>query len=99
MPQTVIPMATTETLPQGLPEGSVINRCAILTSRDHPNPGSARDGLAEWALRSNFDAVVGVQLIAIPEIVAPGEGVTVVKWAAYGTAIGWVRDAAEYVAV
>ena len=89
MSQTVIPMSTTETLPQGLPEGRVINRCAILTSRDHPNPGSARDGLAEWAQRSNFDAVVGVQLLGIPEIVAPGDETTVVKWAAYGTAIGW----------
>jgi hypothetical protein len=89
MSQTVIPMSTTETLPQGLPEGRVINRCAILTSRDHPNPGSARDSLAEWAQRSNFDAVVGVQLIAVPEVVAPGESRTVVKWAAYGTAIGW----------
>jgi hypothetical protein len=89
MSATVIPMCTTETLPHGLPEGHVINRCAILTSRDHPNPGSARDGLAEWAQRSNFDAVVGVQLIAVPEVVAPGESRTVVKWAAYGTAIGW----------
>jgi hypothetical protein len=45
-------------------------------------------------LRNDFDAVVGVRVVAIPEIVAPGVEVTVVKWAACGTAIGW-RETAE----
>lgn len=88
-PVTVIPMSTTDTLPQGLQEGRVVNRATILTSRGHPNPGSARDGLAEWAQKNNFDAVVGVRLVATPEILLPGELTTEVKWAAYGTAIGW----------
>jgi hypothetical protein len=88
-PLTVIPMSTTDTLPQGLQEGRVVNRATILTSRGHPNPGSARDGLAEWAVKNNFDAVVGVRLIATAEILLPGEHTTEVKWAAYGTAIGW----------
>ena len=91
---TVIPMSTTDTLPQDVQEGRVINRATILTSRDHPDPGSARDGLADWALRNDFDAVVGVRMLAIPEIVAPGIEVTVVKWAASGTAIAW-RETAE----
>jgi hypothetical protein len=88
-PATVIPMSTTDILPQGLQEGRVVNRSTILTSRGHPNPGSARDGLAEWAQQNNFDAVVGVRLVATPEILLPGEVTTEVKWAAYGTAIGW----------
>lgn len=82
-------MCTTENLPQGLPQGRVVKRTAILTSRGHPTPGSARDGLAEWAQRNNFDAVIGVRFVAIPEIVAPEDVTTEVKWAAYGTAIGW----------
>jgi hypothetical protein len=86
---TVIPMTTTNTLPQDVQEGQVVNRSAILTSRDHPDPGSARDGLADWAVRNNFDAVIGVCFLAIPEIVAPGTSTSVIKWAAYGTAIGW----------
>jgi hypothetical protein len=45
--------------------------------------------LAEWAYSNNFNAVIGVRLVAIPEITAPEEATTVVKWAAYGTAIGW----------
>jgi hypothetical protein len=89
MSHPVIPMSTTDALPQGLPQGQVINRATILTSRGHPNPGSARDALAEWARQNNFDAVVGVRLVAIPEVVAPEEITTEVKWAAYGTAIGW----------
>jgi len=91
---TVIPMSTTDTLPQDLQEGRVIDRATILTSRDHPDPGSARDGLADWALRNNFDAVIGVRILAIAEIVAPGTSTTVIKWAAYGTAIGWRETAA-----
>jgi hypothetical protein len=86
---TVIPMSTTDTLPLDAQKGRVVNRATILTSRDHPDPGSARDGLADWALRNDFDAVVGVRVLAIPEIVAPGKSTSVVKWAAYGTAIGW----------
>jgi uncharacterized protein YbjQ (UPF0145 family) len=61
----------------------------ILTSRGHPNPGSARDALAEWAQRSNFDAVIGVRFVAIPEVISEEDPTSVVKWAAYGTAIGW----------
>lgn len=91
---TVIPMSTTDTLPQDVQEGRTINRSTILTSRDHPDPGSARDGLADWALRNDFDAVIGVRFLAIPEVVAPGQATTVVKWAAYGTAIGWRETAA-----
>jgi len=90
---TVIPMSTTDTLPQDVQKGRVINRSAILTSRDHPDPGSARDGLADWALRNDFDAVIGVRMLAIPEIVAPGKSTSVIKWAAYGTAIGWQETA------
>jgi hypothetical protein len=82
-------MSTTDNLPQGLPEGRVVNRATILTSRGHANPGSARDGLAEWAQQNNFDAVVGVRFAATAEILLPGEHTTEVKWAAYGTAIGW----------
>ncbi len=89
---TVIPMSTTDTLPQDLQEGRVVNRATILTSRDHPDPGSARDGLADWALRNDFDAVIGVRILAIAEIVAPGKTTTVIKWAAYGTAIGWQEE-------
>ena len=90
---TVIPMSTTATLPQDVQKGRVVNRSAILTSRDHPDPGSARDGLADWALRNDFDAVIGVSFIAIAEIVAPGKSTSVIKWAAYGTAIGWEETA------
>jgi hypothetical protein len=86
---TVIPMTTAGSLPEHVQEGRMINRMTILTSRDHPDPGSARDGLADWALRNDFDAVIGVSFLAIPEVVAPGQSTTVVKWAAYGTAIGW----------
>lgn len=90
---TVIPMTTTDTLPHDVQEGRAITRSAILTSRDHPDPASARDGLADWALRNDFDAVIGVSFLAIPEVVAPGHATTVVKWAAYGTAIGWRETA------
>lgn len=86
--QPVIPMSTTDTLPQGL-QGHVINRTNILTSRGHANPGSARDALAEWAYTNGFNAIIGVRIVAIPEVTAPEEATTVVKWAAYGTAIGW----------
>jgi hypothetical protein len=89
MSQPVIPMSTTDTLPQALQQVRVINRASILTSHGHPNPGSARNALAEWAQRSNFDAVVGVGFLAIPEITAPEEIRTTVKWTAFGTAIGW----------
>ncbi len=82
-------MTTTDSLPQGLQRDRVINRATILTSRGHPNPGSARDALAEWAQRCNYDAVVGVRFVATAEIPPSGETVTEVKWAAYGTAIGW----------
>jgi hypothetical protein len=88
MPPT-IPMTTADTLPPDLQQGRVINRATILTSRGHPNPHTARDGLAEWALKCNYDAVIGVRLLATPEILMPGEITTEVKWAAYGTAIGW----------
>jgi hypothetical protein len=81
-------MSTTDTLPQGL-QGHVINRSMMLTSRGHPNPHSARNALADWALRNNFNAIVGVRLLGIPEVTAPEQVTTVVKWAAYGTAIGW----------
>ena len=87
--QPVIPMSTTDTLPQALQQDHETNRAAILTSRGHSDPRSARDGLAEWAQRSGFDAVVGVRLLAIPEVVGEQDPTTVVKWAAYGTAIGW----------
>jgi uncharacterized protein YbjQ (UPF0145 family) len=82
-------MSTTDTLPQGLPEDCVINRSAVLASRHHPTPGEARDALAEWAQRCNYDAVVGVRYTATAERLNPGEGTTRVEWAAYGTAIGW----------
>jgi hypothetical protein len=82
-------MSTTDSLPEAQHQGHVINRSCILTSRDHPNPGSARDGLAEWAQKNNYDAVVGVRLVATSEIPTPAEIITQVKWAAYGTAIGW----------
>jgi hypothetical protein len=82
-------MSTTDTLPESQHQGHVINRSCILTSRDHPNPGSARDGLAEWAQKNNFDAVIGVRIVAVPEIPNPAEVLTQVRWAAYGTAIGW----------
>jgi len=82
-------MTTTDALPEALRQDRVVNRATILTSRGHPNPGSARDGLAEWAQSNGFDALVGVRLLAIPEIVSPGDTTTEVKWAAYGTAIGW----------
>src|SRR5215470_20108296 len=59
MSEPVLPMATTDALPQGLQQG-VVNRCAVLTSRHHPTPGEARDALAEWADRCNYNAVVGV---------------------------------------
>jgi len=84
-----IPMTTADALPADLVQGRVINRATILTSRGHPNPHTARDGLAEWAQKNNFDAVVAVRLVATPEILLPGEIITEVKWAAYGTAIGW----------
>jgi uncharacterized protein YbjQ (UPF0145 family) len=89
MPEPVIPMSTTDTLPQGLPEGRVINRAAVLTSRGHANPGTARDALADWAQRSNYNAVVGVRFVATSEVLSPGEITTEDRWAAYGTAIGW----------
>jgi uncharacterized protein YbjQ (UPF0145 family) len=88
-PQCVIPMSTTETLPEGLPEGHAINRTTILTSRGHNTPGEARDGLAEWAQKCSYDAVIGVRMIAVAEVVHHGEHTTELKWAAYGTAIGW----------
>jgi hypothetical protein len=87
--QPVIPMSTTDALPPALQQDRVVNRATILTSRGHPNPGSARDALAEWAQRSNFDAVVGVRFVAVPEVISEEDPTTVVKWAAYGTAIGW----------
>jgi hypothetical protein len=89
MPDTCLPMSTTDILPHGQPGDHEVNRSAILTSRGHPNPGSARDALAEWALKCDFNAVVGVRFVATPEVLLPGETQTEVKWAAYGTAIGW----------
>jgi hypothetical protein len=89
VPEPVIPMSTTDALPLGLPQDRAVNRAMILTSRGHPNPGSARDALAEWAQRSNFEAVVGVRFVAVPEVISEEDPTTVVKWAAYGTAIGW----------
>jgi uncharacterized protein YbjQ (UPF0145 family) len=88
-PHPVIPMTTIDSLPPALQKGREINRAAILTSKGHPNPGSARDALAEWAQNCNYDAVVGVRLVATSEIVTPAEVITEVKWTAYGTAIGW----------
>lgn len=88
-PLPVIPMTTTDSLPPALQDGREINRATILTSRGHPNPGTARDALAEWAQKCNYDAVVGVRLVATAEIITPAEVTTEVKWAAYGTAIGW----------
>jgi hypothetical protein len=88
-PDPVIPMTTTDSLPSALQKGREITRATILTSRGHPNPGSARDGLAEWAQKCNYHAVVGVRLVATAEIITPAEVTTEVKWAAYGTAIGW----------
>jgi hypothetical protein len=82
-------MTTTDSLPPALQQDRLINRATILTSRGHPNPGSARDGLAEWAQKCNYDAVVGVRLVATAEILFSAEATTDVKWAAYGTAIGW----------
>jgi uncharacterized protein YbjQ (UPF0145 family) len=82
-------MSTTDTLPEGLPQGCVINRTAIMTSRNHNTPGDARDGLAEWAQKCNYNAVVGVRLLATAELINPGDDTTDTKWAAYGTAIGW----------
>jgi uncharacterized protein YbjQ (UPF0145 family) len=89
MPETLIPMCTTDNLPPALQQGREINRVCILTSRDHPNPGEARDGLAQWAQKNNFDAVVGVRFVATSEVLTPAEITTAVRWAAYGTAIGW----------
>jgi hypothetical protein len=89
MPESVIPMSTTDRLLEAQYQDRAINRSCILTSRDHPNPGSARDGLAEWAQKNNFDAVVGVRLVATAEVLTPAEITTDVRWAAYGTAIGW----------
>jgi uncharacterized protein YbjQ (UPF0145 family) len=82
-------MSTTDSLPHDLQDGRVINRCTVLTSRGHPNPGTARDALAEWALKCEFNAVVGVRMVATAEITSPAEVATEVRWAAYGTAIGW----------
>jgi hypothetical protein len=89
MSEPVLPMSTLDTLPQGLPEGSVISRSAVLASRHHATPGEARDALAEWAQRCEYDAVVGVRFVATAERLNPGEGTTSTLWAAYGTAIGW----------
>jgi uncharacterized protein YbjQ (UPF0145 family) len=82
-------MTTTDSLPRGLQGDREITRATILTSRGHHNPGEARNALAEWAQRCSYDAVVGVRLVATSEIVNPAEVLTEVKWAAYGTAIGW----------
>lgn len=82
-------MTTCDALPPDLQQGRVINRATILTSRGHPNPHMARDGLAKWAQKNNFDAVIGVRLLATAEKPLPGMETTEVTWAAYGTAIGW----------
>jgi hypothetical protein len=82
-------MTTTDSLPPGMLQDRVVTRATILTSRGHPNPGAARNALAEWAQRCNYDAVVAVRLIATAEILLSAEVTTEVKWAAYGTAIGW----------
>ena len=89
MSEPVLPLSTTEALQCGLPTGAVINRSTVLASRHHPTPGEAKDGLAEWAQRCGYDAVVGVRFVATAERLLPGEGTTETKWAAYGTAIGW----------
>jgi uncharacterized protein YbjQ (UPF0145 family) len=82
-------MTTTDSLPPALQGGREITRATILTSRGHQNSGSARDALALWAQQCGYNAVVGVRLVATPEIITPAEVMTEVKWAAYGTAIGW----------
>lgn len=88
-PVTTVPMSTADTLPQGLPQGCVISRTTILTTRNHNTPGDARDALAEWAEKCNYNAVIGVRLVATVEKNYSGEETTDTKWAAYGTAIGW----------
>jgi uncharacterized protein YbjQ (UPF0145 family) len=82
-------MSTMDTLPQGIPQDHVVNRSAVLASRHHATPGEARDALAQWALKCEYDAVVGVRFVATAERLLVGEETTEVKWAAYGTAIGW----------
>lgn len=88
-PPAAIPMTTADSLPPGIQGDRPVSRVSILTSRGHHTPHAAKDGLAHWAQQNDYNAVVGVRLVATPEIVNPGVHTTEVRWAAYGTAISW----------
>ena len=85
--QKHILMCTTEKLPG--PEGDrEVKRMTVTWSTDHVNIRVARDALADWAMKNNFDAVIGIRIEPHPHASYNSVG-SGLRWTIYGTAIGW----------
>jgi hypothetical protein len=81
-------MCTTDKIPG--PAGNYeVNRVSVTWSTDHANMRAAHDALEAWALQNNFDAVVGIRIEPHPAGSYTAPYSTGLRWAIYGTAIGW----------
>jgi hypothetical protein len=91
-----IPMSTTDTLPPAFGGDREIKRMELVEVWGYKNPQEAEDAVRNWAQMNDYDAVVGVRILGIPDVIggtvpnglASGTR-TEFYWALYGTAIGW----------
>jgi hypothetical protein len=91
----IIPMSTTDTLPRAFGGDREVTRMELVEIWNCESPATAEEALKEWAQMNNYDAVIGVRLLGVPNVTGQVNGPyggstnTVFSWAVYGTAIGW----------
>jgi uncharacterized protein YbjQ (UPF0145 family) len=92
---TDIPITTADTLPPALGGSREVKRMRVIKYTGYSHPGAAQNKLIARAQELGYDAVIGVHFLAYPEVYAPAYGIgsapitTEIRWAVYGTAIGW----------
>lgn len=96
-----IPLSTTDTIPYET--GALVINSMLTWVVGNKSVGDAEVALADWARKHNWDAIVGVRFLVVPDVagkistegqfgmysIVSGTTSTTTKYAAYGTAIRW----------
>lgn len=97
-----IPLTTADSLPPVFDGSQQVTRMKLVEFFGYQNPVNAEDALRMWVHANGYDAVIGVRILAVPNVI----GSTVpnglasgtraeVSWGIYGTAIGWSDQGSE----
>jgi hypothetical protein len=91
-----IPLTTADRLPPEFGGSRQVGRMKIVEFSGCANLAEAEDRLRQWVHVNDYDAVVGVRILAVPNVIGTtvANGLasgtyTEVTWGIYGTAMGW----------